>query len=87
MKKRNLKLDLKKDVISKLEMGNILGGNLPTSNYNTSPSLVASCTWTVGDCHPAPVPTCDACPTAVGNNTCPCTDTVYCTTGANGSAC
>ena len=89
MKKRNLKLDLKKEVISKLEMQNIVGGNLPPSHYPpTEPSLVAACTWTITDCHPAPVPTCNsACPTYAGANTCPCDNTVQCTVPVNTKPC
>lgn len=81
MKKRNLKLNLKKEVISRLEMKNILGGNLPGSHYPPdTETYVAICTWTVGNCHPAPVPTCNSgCPTYPGANTCPCDNTVYCT--------
>jgi hypothetical protein len=87
MKKRKLKLDLKKEVISKLEMQHLTGGNLPGSHY-TSPSLVAACTWTVGNCNPAPVPTCDsACPTYIGNSTCPCDNTVNCTVPITGKPC
>jgi hypothetical protein len=82
MKKRNLKLGLKKDIISKLEMQNIIGGNIQPSTYPpTTPTVnVPGCAFTHNACNPAPIPTCNAqCATYYGNNTCPCENTALCT--------